>query len=103
MTMQDGIRAVQQAIVSAAPPPRWPICVRQAKQFLRQSIEDSTNAVRVRQSSICCERQGRKACCALSAIGRLRFACFREPTSLRSAWGRGPIDIDDDGGRRGAA
>jgi uncharacterized protein (TIGR00288 family) len=39
MTMQDGIRAVQQAIVSAAPPPRWPMYVRQAKQFLRQSIE----------------------------------------------------------------
>jgi uncharacterized protein (TIGR00288 family) len=39
MTMQDGIRAVQQAIVSTAPPPRWPMYVRQAKQFLRQSIE----------------------------------------------------------------
>jgi len=39
MTMQDGIRAVQQAIVSATAPPRWPMYVRQAKQFLRQSIE----------------------------------------------------------------
>jgi uncharacterized protein (TIGR00288 family) len=39
MTMQDGIRAVQQAIVSAQTPPRWPMYVRQAKQFLRQSIE----------------------------------------------------------------
>jgi len=39
MTMQDGIRAVQQAIVNAATPPRWPMYVRQAKQFLRQSIE----------------------------------------------------------------
>ena len=39
MTMQDGIHAVQQAIVNAAPPPRWPMYVRQAKQFLRQSIE----------------------------------------------------------------
>jgi uncharacterized protein (TIGR00288 family) len=39
MTMQDGIRAVQQAIVNAAPPPRWPMYVRQAKQFLRTSIE----------------------------------------------------------------
>jgi uncharacterized protein (TIGR00288 family) len=39
MTMQDGIRAVQQSIVSAATPPRWPMYVRQAKQFLRQSIE----------------------------------------------------------------
>jgi uncharacterized protein (TIGR00288 family) len=39
MTMQDGIRAVQQAIVDAQTPPRWPMYVRQAKQFLRQSIE----------------------------------------------------------------
>src|SRR5687767_13083529 len=39
MTMQDGIRAVQQAILNAQTPPRWPMYVRQAKQFLRQSIE----------------------------------------------------------------
>jgi uncharacterized protein (TIGR00288 family) len=39
MTMQDGIRAVQQAITDAAPPPRFPMYVRQAKQFLRSSIE----------------------------------------------------------------
>jgi len=39
MTMQDGIQAVQQAIVNAQTPPRWPMYVRQAKQFLRQSIE----------------------------------------------------------------
>jgi uncharacterized protein (TIGR00288 family) len=39
MTMQDGIRAVQQAILNAPTPPRWPMYVRQAKQFLRQSID----------------------------------------------------------------
>ena len=39
MTMQDGIRAVQQAILDAATPPRWPMYVRQAKQFLRVSID----------------------------------------------------------------
>jgi len=39
MTMQDGIRAVQRAIHQAATPPRWPMYVRQAKQFLRNSIE----------------------------------------------------------------
>jgi uncharacterized protein (TIGR00288 family) len=39
MTMQDGIRAVQQAIVDAPTPPRFPMYVRQAKQFLRTSIE----------------------------------------------------------------
>jgi uncharacterized protein (TIGR00288 family) len=39
MTMQDGIRAVQQAINQAATPPRWPMYVRQAKQFLRSSID----------------------------------------------------------------
>jgi uncharacterized protein (TIGR00288 family) len=39
MTNQDGIRAVQQAIVQAATPPRWPMYVRQAKQFLRSAIE----------------------------------------------------------------
>jgi hypothetical protein len=40
MTMQDGIRAVQQAFTRAATPPRWPMYVRQAKQFLRSAIEN---------------------------------------------------------------
>ena len=39
MTMQDGIHAVQRAIHEAATPPRWPMYVRQAKQFLRNAIE----------------------------------------------------------------
>ena len=39
MTMQDGIRAVQQAFLGAKPPPRWPMYVRQAKQYLRNAIE----------------------------------------------------------------
>ncbi|HLG59960.1 MAG TPA: NYN domain-containing protein [Vicinamibacterales bacterium] len=39
MSMQDGIRAVQNAINQAAAPPRWPMYVRQAKQFLRASVE----------------------------------------------------------------
>ena len=38
MTMQDGIRAVQTAF-SGPTPPRWPMYVRQAKQFLRTAIE----------------------------------------------------------------
>ena len=37
MTMQDGIRAVQTAF-SGPTPPRWPMYVRQAKQFLRSAI-----------------------------------------------------------------
>jgi uncharacterized protein (TIGR00288 family) len=39
MTMQDGIRAVQEALANATPAPRWPMYVRQAKQFLRNAIE----------------------------------------------------------------
>src|SRR5687768_315434 len=39
MTMQDGMRAVQKAFSSAATPPRWPMYVRQAKQFLRNAVE----------------------------------------------------------------
>src|SRR6185436_638681 len=39
MTMQDGIRAVQQAFTQASPAPRWPMYVRQAKQFLKSGIE----------------------------------------------------------------
>jgi hypothetical protein len=39
MTMQDGIRAVHRAIDEAATPVRWPMYVRQAKQFLRSAIE----------------------------------------------------------------
>jgi hypothetical protein len=39
MTMQDGIRAVLQALGGSATPPRWPMYVRQAKQFLRTAID----------------------------------------------------------------
>ena len=39
MTMQDGIRAVKKAFTEAATPPRWPMYVRQAKQYLRSSVE----------------------------------------------------------------
>ena len=39
MTNQDGIRAVQTAFAGATPPPRWPLYVRQAKQFLRSAID----------------------------------------------------------------
>jgi uncharacterized protein (TIGR00288 family) len=38
MTMQDGIRAVQKAFSEVAPPPRWPLYVRQAKQLLRTAV-----------------------------------------------------------------
>ena len=38
MTMQDGIRAVQAAF-GGSTPPRWPMYVRQAKQFLRSAID----------------------------------------------------------------
>jgi uncharacterized protein (TIGR00288 family) len=38
-SMQDGIRAVQQAFTQAATPPRFPMYVRQAKQYLRSAIE----------------------------------------------------------------
>jgi uncharacterized protein (TIGR00288 family) len=40
MSMQDGIKAVQAAFTRAATPPRWPMYVRQAKQFLRSSIQN---------------------------------------------------------------
>jgi hypothetical protein len=40
MSMQDGIKAVQRAFGQAATPPRWPMYVRQAKQFLRNAIEN---------------------------------------------------------------
>jgi uncharacterized protein (TIGR00288 family) len=39
MTMQDGIRALQHAFGGASPAPRWPMYVRQAKQFLKTRIE----------------------------------------------------------------
>src|SRR5215510_11961944 len=39
LSMQDGVRALQQAISQAPTPPRWPMYVRQAKQFLRNAIE----------------------------------------------------------------
>src|SRR5215510_3889020 len=39
LSMQDGVRALQQAISQAPTPPRWPMYVRQAKQFLRTVID----------------------------------------------------------------
>jgi uncharacterized protein (TIGR00288 family) len=39
MSMQDGIRAVQQAFAQSATPIRWPMYVRQAKQYLRSAID----------------------------------------------------------------
>jgi uncharacterized protein (TIGR00288 family) len=39
MTMQDGIHAVQEAFAQASPSPRWPMYVRQAKQFLKSRID----------------------------------------------------------------
>jgi uncharacterized protein (TIGR00288 family) len=39
MTLQDGIRAVQRAFSGSGTPPRWPLYVRQAKQFLRSAID----------------------------------------------------------------
>jgi hypothetical protein len=39
MTMQDGIRVVQQAFGQSSPAPRWPMYVRQAKQFLKTRVE----------------------------------------------------------------
>jgi uncharacterized protein (TIGR00288 family) len=38
MTLQDGIRALQKAFTETTNPPRWPLYVRQAKQFLRVAI-----------------------------------------------------------------
>ena len=39
MSMQDGIRAVQHAFGQATTTLRWPMYVRQAKQYLRSAIE----------------------------------------------------------------
>jgi uncharacterized protein (TIGR00288 family) len=39
MSIQDGIRAVQQAFTQASPPPRWPMYVRQARQYLRNTVD----------------------------------------------------------------
>ena len=39
MTMQDGVRTVLSAFGGAAKPPRWPMYVWQAKQFLRNAVE----------------------------------------------------------------
>jgi uncharacterized protein (TIGR00288 family) len=39
MSMQDGIKAVQHAFSAAGPSVRWPMYVRQARQFLRTAIQ----------------------------------------------------------------
>jgi uncharacterized protein (TIGR00288 family) len=39
MSAQDGIRAVHQAFSQSATPLRWPMYVRQAKQYLRSAVE----------------------------------------------------------------
>jgi uncharacterized protein (TIGR00288 family) len=39
MSMQDGIKTVQQAFAAAGTSIRWPMYVRQARQFLRQAVQ----------------------------------------------------------------
>jgi uncharacterized protein (TIGR00288 family) len=39
MTMQDGIRAVLDAFGGVTTPPRWPMYVRQVKQFLKNAVD----------------------------------------------------------------
>jgi hypothetical protein len=39
MSMQDGIKAVQHAFAAAGASIRWPMYVRQARQFLRQAVQ----------------------------------------------------------------
>jgi uncharacterized protein (TIGR00288 family) len=39
MSMQDGIKAVQHAFAAAGTSIRWPMYVRQARQFLRQAVQ----------------------------------------------------------------
>jgi hypothetical protein len=39
MSMQDGIKAVQHAFVAAGTSIRWPMYVRQARQFLRTAVQ----------------------------------------------------------------
>ena len=85
MTMQDGIRAVQTAF-GGPTPPRWPMYVRQAKQFLRTPSRASTRRTTgSRRSSICCAPRARRACCGSSAIVRAPFACSPVRSSRRFA------------------
>ena len=39
LSLQEGIQAMRLAVTGAAPPPRWPMYARQARQFLRGAIE----------------------------------------------------------------
>jgi uncharacterized protein (TIGR00288 family) len=97
MTMQDGIRAVQQAIVTAAPQPRWPMYVRQAKQFLRTSIEAFDERKYGFQSVVDLLRAaGREGVLRIERDRQGAIRVFPGPTlAEKPPAAEAPIDIDE--------
>ena len=82
--MQDGIRAVQQAFGQASPAPRWPMYVRQAKQFLKTHIDGFRRAqVRIRVGRRSAARRGKEGVLSSNAIAR-RLACLPRAKLVRS-------------------
>ena len=82
MSMQDGIRAVQQAF--ARPPRRRAgrcTCGRPSSSCAPRSTASTSASTASRRSSICCAPPARKACCGSSAIARAPCACSRARTS----------------------
>ena len=105
MSMQDGIKAVQQAFNNAAASVRWPMYVRQARQFLRSAVEGFDERKYGFASVVDLLRAAGKE--GVLRIERDRQGAVRVfPGAIsrpRAAPMDGlPVDIDETVGRRGA-
>jgi uncharacterized protein (TIGR00288 family) len=93
MTMQDGIRAVQQAFSQASPAPRWPMYVRQAKQFLRSRIDGFDERKYGFASVVDLLRAAAKE--GVLKLERDRHGAFRVFAGAKLVTPQMPIDVED--------
>ena len=103
MTMQDGIRAVQQAFSrSRRRRAGRCTCGRRSSSSAPPSRASTSGTTASRRWSICCAPPARKACCGSSAIARARCASSpganladgRRRRAERGSTGRGDVDAE---------
>ena len=95
----DGIREVRRLFQSAQNPPRWPMYIRQAKQFLR-NVDASFDERKFGFASLvdllrACQREG---CSESSAIVRASCGCSPATSCRRPNRRRGVAGDDDNRG-----
>jgi hypothetical protein len=93
MTMQDGIRALQQAFGNASPAPRYPMYVRQAKQFLKTRIEGFDERKYGFASAVDLLRAAAKE--GVLKLERDRHGAFRVFAGAKMVTAAMPVDVDE--------